>query len=297
MDLVVFGDSVAWGQGLLPQHKFSTLVTSSLAATHPGLNQVMLAHSGAVIGDGGGACSGPTSPSGEVPLSCPSIFQQLGKYQGDAASVPLVVLNGGINDVDIRTILNPFTNPADLSSDIAQYCGTAMTTLLGRVAANFPSPATKIVVTGYFPILSGDSHPFGIPFLMETVGLATPSFANPLDTFSKIIALCSQFWTESNAALAGAVQKVNQQLGANRAFFAQPPFTAANSVFAPDAWLFGLSDLLVAEDEVVAARAAACNIAFQNDLFGREQCFRASAGHPNVTGAAQFASAILAAIA
>ncbi|MBV9771105.1 MAG: hypothetical protein JOZ32_16145, partial [Bryobacterales bacterium] len=137
----------------------------------------------------------------------------------------------------------------------------------------------------------------GIPFLLDTMGVATPAFVNQLDAFAKINALCWQFWTESNAALAGAVQKVNQQLGATRAFFAQPPFTAANSVFAPNAWLFGLSDLLMAEDEVVATRASACNIAFKDDIFAREQCYRASAGHPNVTGAAQFANAILTAIA
>jgi lysophospholipase L1-like esterase len=297
MDLVVLGDSVTWGQGLLPQHKFATLVTSALATANPGLNQAMLAHSGAVIGDAGGACGGPASASGEVPLSCPSIFQQIGKYQGNANDVPLVIVNGGINDIDIRTILNPFTQPADLTTDIKQFCGTAMTALLQRVAAAFPSAATKIVVTSYFPILSSASHPFGIPFLMETVGMAIPSFVDPLDVFAKVIALCGQFATESSTALAGAVQAVNQQLGVNRIFFAQVPFTAANSVFAPNAWLFGLSDLLMAEDEVVAERKPACDLAFKDDLFSREECYRASAGHPNVTGAQQFANAILAAIA
>jgi hypothetical protein len=257
----------------------------------------MLAHSGAVIGNAGGACTGPTSPAGEVPLSCPSIFQQVARYQGDVATVPLVILNGGINDIDVRTILNPFTHPADLSSDIAQFCGAAMTALLQSVAASFPSAATQIVVTSYFPILSDNSRPFGIPFLLETMGLAIPSFTSPLDVFAKVIALCQQFWNESNAALAGAAQAVNQQLGANRVFFAKPPFTGANSVFAPNAWLFGLSDLLGAEDEVVASRSQACDIAFKDDLFRRESCHRASAGHPNVAGAAQFADAILAAIA
>jgi hypothetical protein len=68
-------------------------------------------------------------------------------------------------------------------------------------------------------------------------------------------------------------------------------------VFAPNAWLFGLSDLLMAEDEVIADRRPACELAFPNDIFTRETCYRASVGHPNVAGSQQFADAILAAIA
>ena len=48
--LVVFGDSVNWGQGLLTPHKFSTLVKKSLATQGLNLDVQMVAHSGATIG-------------------------------------------------------------------------------------------------------------------------------------------------------------------------------------------------------------------------------------------------------
>ena len=44
--IAVFGDSVNWGQGLLPRHKFSTLVRERLARNGTPLTVEMLAHSG-----------------------------------------------------------------------------------------------------------------------------------------------------------------------------------------------------------------------------------------------------------
>jgi hypothetical protein len=153
--LAVFGDSVPWGQGLRDEHKPATLVAKGLAAKFPGLQPVMLAHSGAVIGRAA-SCSSNSFP-GEMPESCPSILQQIAAYPGDVESVPVVILDGGINDIDIRTILNPFTDSRDLSSDILQYCYRDMGYLLAQVKARFSHADTKIIVTSYFPILSSAS--------------------------------------------------------------------------------------------------------------------------------------------
>jgi hypothetical protein len=50
------------------------------------------------------------------------------------------------------------------------------------------------------------------------------------------------------------------------------------------------------QDEVIVTRRASCVAAIPEfDVFAREQCFRASAGHPNVSGARAYATAILAA--
>lgn len=171
-DLVVLGDSVTWGQGLLDQHKFATLVANGLTPVFPGIQPVILAHSGAVIGRAA-ACATKTFP-GEVPESCPSILQQIAAYTGDSQTVPVVLLDGGINDIDIRTILNPFTDPNDLSSDIQQYCYQDMEFLLTQVKARFSNANTKIVVTSYFPILSSESQWDLLPPFLEFMGAPLP---------------------------------------------------------------------------------------------------------------------------
>jgi hypothetical protein len=302
VNLVVLGDSVTWGQGLLPEHKSATLVANGLNTLFPGIQPVILAHSGAVIGRAA-SCAITPFP-GEVPESCPSILQQIAAYSGDPGSVPFVLLDGGINDIDIRTILNPFTDPGDLSSDIQQYCYQDMGFLLTQVKARFSHPDTKIVVTSYFPILSSASQFDFVPPLLEFMGAPLPQFLN-IDQFvlgdnpvvEKIVSLCIQFWQQSSQMLAKAVNDVNIGTGP-RCFFANVPFTENNSVFAPEAWLFGVgpAPAFAAQDEVAALRRPQCDLVFKEDFFAREQCYRASAGHPNLTGSAQFAQAVLTAV-
>lgn len=292
-----------WGQGLFDQHKSATLVANGLNARFPGIQPVILAHSGAVIGRAA-TCPAPANPAipGEVPESCPSILQQIPAYKGDAATVPVVMVDGGINDIDIRTILNPFTDPSDLTSDIHQYCYQDMGFLLAQVKLRFP--AAKIVVSSYFPILSSASNLDLLAPMVESLGAPLPAIfndvvASPDDPIvGKILSLCGQFWRESTQALSKSVSDVNIGPGP-RCFFANVPFTENNSVFAPQAWLNGVGPApdFAPQDEVAAARHPQCDAAFPNDLAARFLCYRASAGHPNPTGAQQYAQAILQAIA
>jgi hypothetical protein len=287
---------VTWGQGLLAANKTATLVANRL-----GLQPQMFAHSGAVIGRKA-TCAATTFP-GEVPESCPSILQQIPVYAGDPLSVPVVLLNGGINDVDFRTIVSPFTDSKDLASDIQQYCYSDMGFLLEQVKARFSNSATKIVVTSDLPILSSASKFDLLPAFVEFLGAPIPRFLDP-NVFGpgdlitdKIIANCIQFWNQSTQELQKAVNDVNIGTGP-RCFFVNAPFTVNNSVFAPSAWLFGVGPApdFAAQDEVANIRAPQCDIVFANDFVNREQCYRASAGHPNITGAQQFAQAILASL-
>ena len=296
-DLVVLGDSVMWGQGLRDEHKSATLAAQGLGNLQP----VIIAHSGAVIGRAA-TCS-PGSQKGEMPESCPSILGQIATYQGDPSKVPVVLLDGGINDIDIRTILNPSTDPKDLSSDIQQYCYKDMGYLLTQVKARFSQAATKIVVTSYFPIITSASRFDFVPPVLEMLGAPLPRLigADPLGLGNpiadRVIGLCLQFWRESTLALQKAVNDVNIGTGP-RCCFANVPFTENNSVFAPQAWLYGVGPApdFAAQDEVVAQRRPQCDFTFANDWLAREQCYRASAGHPNSTGAQQFAQAILNAL-
>ena len=115
--------------------------------------------------------------------------------------------------------------------------------------------------------------------------------------FDRIVDRCLVFWRESTDCLQRAVDETNAALTAPRIVLVDPGFTEDNAMFAGDPWLWGLNSDLSPQDEVVDARHGACDVAIPwFDGFAREQCYRASAGHPNVKGAQRYADAILQAI-
>lgn len=295
--LVTLGDSVHWGQGLRLEHKLHWLVDADLRSTHPGLVHFLGAHSGAVIGIG--ATVERNAVDGEVPVAYPTIAEQVDNFPGDPADVLAVLVNGGINDIDIRNILNPFVSRMALHALIEEHCYDSMRQLLDTIVRRFDNRVTRVIVTGYYPVLSPRSRPFGIPWLLASEGLTLPSGLDVLAGSNIVIAKCMQFWEESTSALKRAVSKASASLPQPRIAFADPGFTEDNAVFAGVPWLFGLANDVVMspQDEVVQERHAACDLAFPPiDWAAREQCYRASAGHPNVSGARQYADAILAAL-
>ena len=287
--MVVLGDSVPWGQGLLEEHKYHTQVQAALGSSGQ-VSKEVVAHSGATIGIGTRRTG---QAEGEVPVSYPTIVQQCDGYTNEPDQVDLVLLNGGINDIDIRTILNPFTDTGDLSDDVEHHCYLDMKSLLAKVLDRFTR--AKIVLTGYYPIFSGKSNPLRIfPFLdIHGIGFPSHFYAGPI--FDKIVSLSIQFWKESDEQLARAATESNGG-AAGRVTFVPLPFTEDNSVFAGNPWLFGLTSELEAQDEVAGPRERFCDVYYDDplDFVSREQCYRASAGHPNVAGAKQIADAILA---
>jgi hypothetical protein len=290
--IVTIGDSVHWGQGLTREHKLHVLIADALRAQNPGLAEHHMAHSGAVIG--AGLTVTRQRVDGEVPVGSPTIIEQAAGFPGDPAEVAVVLVNGGINDVDIRNILNPLLPLQALSDLTREHCLDSMRVLLTGVVQRFPAPQTHIVVTSYYPILSHDSKPFGIPLLLESEGVFVPRAAANLPAAQNpIVQRCLQFWNESTQCLQQAVADVNAANPPARIIFVDPGFRERNAVFADDPWLFGLQFGLLPEDEVIAPRHGSCNAAIPPlDFLAREQCYRASAGHPNVKGAAQYATAI-----
>lgn len=278
--LLVIGDSVTWGQGLLDVHKFSTLLNATLKAT-----PVMLAHSGAVIGihDTGTT----VMPSPEVPGAYPTIQTQVANFTGDASDVRWVLMNGGINDVDIHNIFNPFYS--DLQNDTRKYCGADMLTLLGGVLKKFTN--AQVLVVGYYPILSYQSDPSGIEaFFSAAHGVSFSPLFNA-DLFrNAIVDHCLSFWKLSTQSLQWAVEQANNNVGAQRAIFVDSGFSEANAAYGPSPflWDLDLDDFLAPEDEVAAPRRVACDASPKN-IFEKLECYRASAGHPNVAGAARIA--------
>jgi lysophospholipase L1-like esterase len=290
--MIVLGDSVAWGQGLLRENKFDYLVFKALSGQPPAPGEcVMVAHSGATIGADATLSKAPVD--GEVPGSYPTIVQQCESFADRPDAVDIVIVNGGINDVDARRIVNPLTDELHLREKIVQYCYQDMLTLLGKATSKFTNRATRIVVPGYYPILSTESDPIRVPDFLGLHGVQFTKLLTALGdmVFHKIYRQCALFAEQSSISLRQAVDEINAKDGGRRVRFAEVPFAPENAALAPQAWLWGIGEDLVPEDQVVRPRHGACNL-YEPDLIQREICYRASVGHPNVDGARQFAAAV-----
>lgn len=292
--IVTFGDSVPWGQGLPESLKFDALLKQALEQRRAGTVVTLerFAHSGAVIG------FHPTSGGpahGEVPVARPTVAEQVDHFHNSPETVDLVLVNGGINDVGVATILNPFSLLPPLSARIESACHDRMLALLRKVSAKFTKTTCRIFVTGYYPILSDQSDPLNIPDFLRMFGIAAPTVPTGGIFLDPIVDRCEKFFSKSTLHLRAAVAET----GDPRIRFISSGFTEANAVFVPHtAFLWGLDRLLNPEDPVAAERGPQCDITFSDPLafLHREQCHRASAGHPNVAGAIQYKNQILAAL-
>lgn len=287
-NILAFGDSIMWGQGLSHDQKFATRVKSWVDTNLPGRGVTFqnFAHSGAVIMPNSAQDAGP-GWEGEVPAKYPSIYRQLNRahetilgLQGNPAEIDLVLLNGGINDMGITSILNPFASSGSVGDLTRDSITGRMNYLLPTAVGLFPN--AKFIVPGYFPIITDDSSTPEITVLLAAVfGLA--AVATPL-VKTQLINNCSAFYNE---AAAGLSQAVNAQNGRtpNRCLYADPGFTAFNGYGARSRYLFNIAE----SDPMVNARKAYCEAAGQ----GLDPlCASASMGHPNVDGAIKYASAM-----
>lgn len=305
--IATFGDSIVWGQGLPPAQRFSMLIADVIKGRRNGRIAVFAvdhcAHSGAVILAPAGEGLNTAIPrlstdfSGECPNRTASITGQLTawpvRFGSELTEIDLVILDGGINDVDVTNILDPTGSDAALTALTIASCGTAMTSLLATVLATFPMAV--VVVTGYYPIVSAQSNlDFLVPLLIGLGLLAVPIAFGPLEAAifrawlqGRLASRSSTFATVANTALSGAVSTTAATFPARQIALAVPTFGAANSIFGPDPFVFGVTPSVGAEDPVSVPRAAACGTASAITNI-------ASIGHPNAKGAQAYADAIAA---
>jgi len=288
--LLVIGDSVVWGQGLADGHK-----TAAILARHLGVERTMLAHAGAKIGIRDSYSV--TMPSAEVPCFFPTILQQVEGYAGDAAEVRWVLMNGGINDVEIQRVFNPMIPQFELELHTRNYCGRDLLTLLQQVIVKFPN--ALVVMLGYYPGVSHQSRAKGIECLFSLVHGVRFEPLFDADAFrNEIVEHCLRFWKLSTGLMRAAVDQVNRTTGGTRAIFVDSGLDESNAAYAPQSlvWELDLNNPGQAPDEVAAARMAACE-QVSAGLFQRQQCFLSSAGHPNRAGAALLAEQCIKALA
>lgn len=317
--IAAFGDSIVWGQGLLPAQRFSTLVAPVISARMNRRIAVYAAdhcaHSGAVIVPPVGEPLNTKIPrlatdfSGECPNPAASVTGQVVawpvRFPTELTEIDLVVIDGGINDVGVMTILDPLGSDSALAAATIASCGTAMSMLLSTVVATFPR--ARVVVTGYYPIVSQQSN---VDFLLPMLGAlgllagtisalvsfipgVAPIGFGPIGAeiirrwiLDRLSSRSATFAATANAALASAVTTTAAANPTRRLALAVPQFGPANSIFAADAFIYGVTPALTAEDPVAALRMAACSADPITDI--------ASIGHPNAKGAQAYADAIAA---
>lgn len=242
------------------------------------------AHSGAIIGEG--SDKRDASLNGEIPRTNPTILGQIDLAQGKE-SIDLVLVNGGINDVDVANILNPATTPAWLRTTCKKMCHDRMTVLLNKILNAYPEK-TNIIVTGYYQIVSNLTSLN--PALILLLSLSEPIITQAV--LNRIIENCAVFATEANSQLKLTVDEVAKANG-KRIAFANPNFGAKNAVLVPlTSYLYGLTPLGNPEDPMAEERKEVCPKAKGLVDFDHTKCLRASAGHPNPKGEMQYANQI-----
>lgn len=306
--IVVMGDSVMWGQGLREADKIHARLATMLQCLRDRTVEITtLAHSGAIIGVGNNTIRAPLH--GEIPTDFPTILQQCDGFNDSPESVDLVLVDGCINDINVRRILHPFVPPTVISDAVETRCHQDMKLLLDRVTKKFPN--ATIVVSGYYPIISEETDLFALEALLigagvivggtwagvpgATIGAGVTAVVGAA-TKDKVVTNCRVFADESAAKLRAAVTEINSTLGGQaRVRFADPHFQPWNAVLARFPLLFGLNLDLSPQDPIAAERIAACATAGLDPL-SRAICDRASMGHPNSQGAQVYARAIFKAV-
>lgn len=330
MKVAILGDSVTWGQGLHNYQKLHTLALQEIATTL-GMNAKdflvdQRAHSGAVI-----AKTATVQPLDqavtlwqEVPFSAPTIWQQVPNAAD--LEVKLVILDGGINDVNFINIVSPNTEKKALDPEIKRYCYQGMLDLLTKVRRSYPNAI--IIVTGYYPILSektptillalivsllsaGGLALFGTtsPVLPAAVGIASLSTINRVTNTVRYFANRQLYWLRR----AVMEKQSNDQTRGPGILFAHPAFSANNALGAPNQFLFSPQirgniqdiwnhfivnplDILAyvdPTDPMASQRETACAWLGQNfSAMDKAKCALAGVGHPNQAGAQRYADVI-----
>lgn len=332
LNLLVLGDSISWGQGLRDEHKASYLVKSWLQQqTGREVRELIEAHSGAVIGSveataDTAALDAATTLDGELSRASPTINDQIDsavKAYTNPSLVDLVLVNGCINDLDSRRLLNAANTPDNIRQLAQAKCGEPVEALLTHITTVFP--AAHVVIIGYYPILTENSaNDLFMRALAKRFYDPPPGAAKMNDKTlrARLIAISREWYETSNQMLSAAAQKVDARLAANgshqRVLFADVGLHPENAFAARQSRLWGfdaswLRKMLVvftlgrvqlrSNDERRSFRSDLCKAFYKKPEHETSEqktiredrlmrCRLAAVAHPNRKGAALYADAI-----
>ena len=320
-EFLVVGDSLIFGQGLREQHKFYFLVKEWLAneffAGKRAVNLKVKAHSGATITLHEAevvVLKKINKPENmlynpEISVGFPSIAAQIDTAKKEyklPEKVQLIMLTGGITDIEVANILDIFGDEKAFREAVPKYCGEKMSELLAHSAETFPN--ALIAVVGYYPIISNKSQTRKVfDAIMEVYNfprMSKPVLNNPLTKpflkmIRKRVIKRSKYWAEnSNIELQKSVDNINSKLGKQRAIFIKSPITEENCFGTKNSLLWGMAKKSRSEDEIYDERTAACRRELTELTKNKEVnysmrfCELAGLGHPNVEGSKAYAEAI-----
>lgn len=329
-NMLILGDSISWGQGLKEEHKAWFLVKKWLELnTGRSVRVQVEAHSGAVVGAMTEPDVDPRTDytlDGELSRAEPTINHQIDnalRSLANPAQVDLVLVNGCINDVDSRRLLNAANTPDSIRELAQARCGPPIEALLNRITTVFP--AAHVVIIGYYPIITeftaNDLFMRALAKRFYTPA-ASDRKLNDKGLRARLIAINREWYQTSDLMLANAARKIDSELKARgslqRVMFADAAFQPEHSFAASKSrlWGFDASMLrkilvlltlgkvqLLTNDERRSQRSDLCEVILQkpeNELPEQKasrndrllRCRLAAVGHPNRKGAAMYADAI-----
>ncbi len=330
VNLLVLGDSISWGQGLKDEHKAWFLVKKWLELNTGRVVRAQVeAHSGAVVGAMAEPDGDPRADytlDGEISRAEPTINHQIDnalRSLADPAQVDLVLVNGCINDVDSRRLLNAANTPDSIRELAQARCGPPIEALLNRITNAFP--AAHVVIIGYYPIITeftaNDLFMRALAKRFYTPAAGDPRL-NDKGLRARLIAINREWYQTSSQMLANAARKIDSELKARgshqRVMFADAAFQPEHSFAASRSRLWGfdastLRKILVlltlgkvqlkTNDEQRGQRSDLCKVLFKKPENEKPEqkslredrllrCRLAAVGHPNRKGAAMYADAI-----
>lgn len=287
-EMVVLGDSVLWGQGLMEEQKTSTIVQCRIAEKlgRP-VRKRVYAHSGATLIQSGNLLN---LKDGEVPSSFPHIALQV-ECVPNPGQVDLVLLNGCINDVGAEVLFDPTTSPEEIGIEklSKDKCREPIRSLLTRIGKRFPKAI--VVVPGYYPFFSDRTPGMTMRFVSQLFLWMAKTKGEPNrwpDSGDHMIRKSTVWHEVSDKMLREAVEESGGEEGiAGRVVFVPVRFLPENAYGAPESLLWGITE----HDNVAFSRWWKC--LDRANVPERMRCINASAFHPNPNGAIAYADAIL----
>lgn len=323
-EMLIIGDSIMSGQGLNEENKFYTLTKNWLSdEVFNGQRKVNLtnkSHSGARIYLAENEIKALEEAEREldkfyhpeINFSFPSMKVQVdvaaNEYEAKnkpAENIDLIMLTGGLTNLNTSYIINPFNKNSELREKIDEFCNHKMFEFLQYASNTFPN--ALITVVGYPMIVSKKSSTGkiynAILELYEFPRPTKPLMNNILTKqFFKILHnkmnKRSKVWFEgSNKAFQTAVDRHNKSIGRQKAIFVKSPINKDNCFATKNTLLWGMAKNGRTNDSKYDERVEVCNkrIEKMKDVklkFKTRFCELSGIGHPNIEGSKAYAEKI-----
>jgi len=268
-NVIVIGDSIAWGTGLITEEKYSYLVTQWLAEQiNRPVNVKVLAHTGAAIMEDEAESTDPfpyPTYYPEFASGTPTLMEQADMIS-NPDEIDLILVSGGANDFGVYKVLELDYGIGNIDYGIGLFRGwgssvddirkkaqdirPSMFNLLSKLLSKCPN--SRIVVTGYYTGISKDSK--GITEVVSTIrpdSQKLPGYTE-LDgkNKGKEVERSNVFAITANESLSTAVDEANtntriadsRNLPYDRAAFAPIFFPPERCYGTDQSWLWKMEE-------------------------------------------------------